>query len=242
MLNIQCMSKIEMTVEKDVHGKIVVFGNQKGGCGKTTLAITLACGLRLQGFKVLIVDADPQGSVLNWGDRIKDDAVEAMPHIEKHDNTLIDQALKRARERYDYTIVDLGSNLGFGGDIIQRTLLKSLREADYVFIPVEPSPVDVDASEAFLDVVRDISIRRNEDKPKVSFVINGVRKGTTLTREIEGVLKASYKIDVFETKIDSREAYKLAFLKGESVFDSKNMDVIANATAFVNEAKGVIGL
>jgi chromosome partitioning protein len=47
-------------------GKVVVFGNQKGGCGKTTLAITLACGLKEQGFSVLMVDADPQGSVMSW--------------------------------------------------------------------------------------------------------------------------------------------------------------------------------
>lgn len=231
-----------MTVNKKPNGKVVVFGNQKGGCGKTTLAVTLACGLKAQGLDVLLVDADPQGSVMNWGDRISEDMVESMPHIEKHDNTLIDQALKRARERYDYTIVDLGSNLGFGGDVIQKMLLKSLREADYVLIPVEPSPIDVDASEAFVDVLRDIWARREEEKPKASFVINAVRKGTMLTREIENVLKEFYQMNIFDTKIDSREAYKLAFLKGDSVFNSKNADVLANANAFVAEARKVIEL
>jgi len=223
-------------------GKVVVFGNQKGGCGKTTLAITLACGLKEQGFSVLTVDADPQGSVMSWAVRVDEDGENSLPDTEKHDNVLIDQALKRARDRYDVTIVDLGSNLGFGGDTIQKMLLKSLREADYVFIPVGPSPIDVDASEAFVDVLRDIWERRGENVPAASFVINGVRKGTTLGREIADVIKDVYEMPVFDTKIDSREAYRTAFMNGSSVFKSKQNDVIENATAFVNEAKRVIGL
>ncbi|MBP8020712.1 MAG: AAA family ATPase [Agitococcus sp.] len=223
-------------------GKVVVFGNQKGGCGKTTLAITLACGLKEQGFSVLTVDADPQGSVMSWAVRVDEGGENSLPDTEKHDNVLIDQALKRARDRYDVTIVDLGSNLGFGGDTIQKMLLKSLREADYVFIPVGPSPIDVDASEAFVDVLRDIWERRGENVPAASFVINGVRKGTTLGREIADVIKDVYEMPVFDTKIDSREAYRTAFMNGSSVFKSKQNDVIENATAFVNEAKRVIGL
>ena len=223
-------------------GKVVVFGNQKGGCGKTTLAITLACGLKEQGFSVPTVDADPQGSVMSWAVRVDEGGENSLPDTEKHDNVLIDQALKRARDRYDVTIVDLGSNLGFGGDTIQKMLLKSLREADYVFIPVGPSPIDVDASEAFVDVLRDIWERRGENVPAASFVMNGVRKGTTLGREIADVIKDVYEMPVFDTKIDSREAYRTAFMNGSSVFKSKQNDVIENATAFVNEAKRVIGL
>lgn len=224
-------------------GKIVVFGNQKGGCGKTTLAITLACGLKAQGLSVLMVDADPQGSVMSWAVRVEENTQKNdLPDIEKHDNPLIDQALKRARSRYDVTIVDLGSNLGFGGDIIQKMLIKSLREADYVFIPVAPSPIDVDASEQFVSVLRDIWERRGEDIPQASFVINGVRKGTTLGRQIKEVLKLQYEMPVLDTEIDYREIYKSAFLNGTSVFQSKQLDVIDNASAFVNEIKGVVGL
>ena len=223
------------------YGKGCCFWNQKGGCEKQ-LAITLACGLKEQGFSVLTVDADPQGSVMSWAVRVDEGGENSLPDTEKHDNVLIDQALKRARDRYDVTIVDLGSNLGFGGDTIQKMLLKSLREADYVFIPVGPSPIDVDASEAFVDVLRDIWERRGENVPAASFVINGVRKGTTLGREIADVIKDVYEMPVFDTKIDSREAYRTAFMNGSSVFKSKQNDVIENATAFVNEAKRVIGL
>ena len=93
-----------------------------------------------------------------------------------------------------------------------------------------------------VDVLKDIWARRGEDIPAASFVINGVRKGTTLGREIAEVIKDVYSMPVLDTKIDSREAYKTAFISGSSVFNSKQTDVIENATAFVNEAKKVIGL
>jgi chromosome partitioning protein len=79
-----------------VMGKVVVFGNQKGGCGKTTLAITLACGLKEQGFSVLMVDADPQGSVMSWAGRVEENSENVLPDTEKHDNVLIDQGFAKS--------------------------------------------------------------------------------------------------------------------------------------------------
>lgn len=225
------------------NGKVVVMSNQKGGAGKTTLAITLACGLKAQGLSVCLVDADPQCSVINWAARADGAAHEKfMPDAEKNDTVLIAKSLQRSRQRYDVTIVDTGSNLGFAGDNIQKILMGVLKEADDVFIPIGPSPVDIDASASFVDLLRDIWARRDEELPRAHFVVNEARKGTNLSRDIKDALHNSFGLPVLETEIQAREAYRTSFIHGASVFQTKEQDVIANATAFVNEVRKILGV
>ena len=47
-------------------GKLIAVGNLKGGTGKTTIAVNLACALRDADRTVALVDADPQGSATDW--------------------------------------------------------------------------------------------------------------------------------------------------------------------------------
>lgn len=224
-------------------GKIVVFSNQKGGTGKTTLAITLGCGLKDKGLNVCIIDADPQCSIVSWAMRGTESPLENIqPDIEKNDTVLIAKSLQRARERYDLVIVDTGSNMGYAGDNIQKVLLGTLREADLVIIPVGPSALDVDASSDFVDLLTDLWERREQQMPIAHFVVNNVRAGTTLGREIKNTLKESFEIPVLETEVQCREAYKSPLLVGGSVYQSKDIQTIKNADAFVNEVKIILGL
>lgn len=224
-------------------GKVVVFSNQKGGVGKTTCAITLACGLKEAGLKVCIVDADSQGSVINWVVRGEGTPFEAMqPDAEKNDTVLIGKSLQRAKERYDVVIVDTGSNMGYAGDNIQKVLLGTLREADLVIIPVGPSALDVDASAEFVALLKDLWERREARKPEAHFVVNMVRKGTTLGKEIKATLQASFDVPVLDTEIQLREGYKSALLQGGSVFQIKEPEVIRNASEFVAEVRRALGV
>lgn len=224
-------------------GVVVAFSNQKGGAGKTTLAITLACGLVQKGFSVCLIDADPQCSVINWAARAEGTPFEQiLPDVEKNDTVLISKTLQRSRQRYDITIVDTGSNLGFSGDTIQKILMGILRESDHIFIPVGPSPLDIDASADFVSLLEDLWTRRDDRKPKAHFVVNGVRKGTNLSKEIKDTLLASFDVPVLNSEIQTRELYKSSLLYGSSVFQTKEQDVIDNAASFVDEVRNIIGI
>lgn len=224
-------------------GKVIVLGNQKGGAGKTTLALTLACGLKAEGLSVCLIDADPQGSLVSWAARAEGQPHEAqLPDLEPNASVLIGQSVARARGRYDVVIVDTASNMGLKGDGTQKLILGALREADYVIIPVGPSPLDIDASGEYVDLLRDLWERREMVKPEAHFVVNNVKKGTFLSKEIKGALTETFGLPVLESEIFSREPYKKSLLTGGSVFNTKDKDVIENAKCFVDEVRGVIKL
>ncbi len=64
-------------------GQIIASGNLKGGTGKTTVAVNLACALASRGFEACVLDVDPQGSAVEWAARGKLPVrVESVPSIQ----------------------------------------------------------------------------------------------------------------------------------------------------------------
>jgi chromosome partitioning protein len=117
---------------------------QKGGAGKTTLAIHLAVEAAVEGRRALLLDLDPQASAARWADRRKtgltdlDVTVEAAPRL--------DAALSQAdREGYDLAVLDTAPHA-------DQAALRVARLADLVLIPVRPSILDLDAMGASLDL------------------------------------------------------------------------------------------
>lgn len=123
---------------------ILGFLNQKGGSGKTTLALNVAAELVASGSRVLLVDADPQGSASDWS-AARGDAP-APFGVVRLDKPTLHREMPQLARGYDHVVID-----GPARDAaLQRSALLS---AHLVAVPVQPSGLDLWASRAFLDLV-----------------------------------------------------------------------------------------
>jgi len=115
---------------------IIVFGGEKGGTGKTTLATNIAAMLATNGKDVLLLDTDKQGTASFWATVREEDGVEPrVACVQKFDKGLPAQVRDLA-ERYDEIIIDAG-----GRDSME--LRYALGVAERVYVPLQPFQFDI---------------------------------------------------------------------------------------------------
>ena len=117
--------------------KILVFCNQKGGPGKTTLAINVAAALAERA-QVLVIDADPQQSAVKWADAADQDSPLPMAVMGYYQEK-VHQVIRKVVDQYDYILVDTPPSSVAVATITRNALIG----ADLAIVPVIPSPLDV---------------------------------------------------------------------------------------------------
>jgi chromosome partitioning protein len=149
-------------------GQIIVLGNLKGGTGKTTIAVNLACALAERGSRVALLDVDPQASAVAWGRAghlpIR---IEAAPPVEGAGGG---RWLARAAEiasGVEVLVIDLPA-------VIVPALASATMIADLVLVPITPSAVDVAPTERVLHMIRTAREARPGRKPLAMLVPNKV--------------------------------------------------------------------
>lgn len=183
----------------------LAFCGQKGGSGKTTTAIAVAAELISRGGKrVLLVDADPQGTARTWADVAAEKGlpaptVVAMGAMMHHPGQL-DQ-LARA---YDVTLIDCPPR---HGDIHRSALMV----ADLAILPCGPTAVDVWALSDSVALINQATTIRPDLKAK-ALITRKVRR-TTLGSAARGALQAA-GLDVLKTELCYRVAYQEAPASG----------------------------
>lgn len=128
--------------------KIFAVMSQKGGAGKTTLAVHLAAAASQRGLRVALLDTDPQQSACVWA-RARD---LEQPIVAAVSPTKLAAALGKAQaEGFDIVIVDTAPNAGT--DAVDVAAL-----ASKVVIPVRPSVFDLSAAKRTIEIVRQVSV------------------------------------------------------------------------------------
>jgi chromosome partitioning protein len=188
---------------------IISVLNQKGGVGKTTLAINMAYALSKTAPTILI-DTDVQGTALKWHES---NSGELLPVIGISRPTL-KHDLARFSKDYKFIIID-------GPAGINHMTLAAMVNSDIVLIPVQPSQPDIDSSKILASLIENEQLLH--DKPRAAFVITQKRAGTRLSKEINMIMKKG-NFPVFECGTFHREVYKITIPSGLTVFNGKGRD------------------
>lgn len=210
---------------------IVALLNQKGGVGKTTLALHLAGEWARQGRRTLLIDADPQGSALDWSQqRSQEDLPRLFGVVGLARDTLHREAPALA-SGVDHIVID-------GPPRVAGLMRSALLAADLAVIPVQPSPLDGWASAEMLALVADARVFRPELAAR--FVLNRCSPRTVIARDTGAALEA-HDPPLLATRIGQRVVYAGAARTGRLAFEcAPEGHAAAEITALAAEIEAIV--
>lgn len=183
---------------------IIAVAGQKGGTGKSTVAVSLAAYWHSKGKRVLLVDADPQGSALTWGEVATENKRTAPPVIAIGDN--LRQDLPPIAEGFELVVIDLPGRTG-------KRQGAAMMVADLAIIVSGPSTLDVWALAASAEVVTEAqAIRPN----LLATVVLNKRAHNTESRAAREAL-ASVGLPVLEASLGQRVPFSESLAAGQGV-------------------------
>lgn len=189
--------------------KVIVITNQKGGCGKTTLTMQLAGLFSEKGQRVLVVDADPQGSSLRWSSSAPEKAV--FPADVMSLSTAgkkIHQEVKKFMKNYDWIFIDCPPAVD------SLAPQSALLIADLALVPIIPSPPDLWAGIGIKELIERVK-GLNEDL-QVRLVPNMCQRNVRLSKEAIEVLN-EFELPIAKSKLTLKTAYRQAAAVGGTV-------------------------
>ena len=184
---------------------IITIGNTKGGVGKSTVACNLAVSAALDGKRVLLIDADVQGSSMAFRASREKDDIRAMaintPTLHKDLTNFPD---------IDLIIIDAG---GRDSTVFRSAVMAS----EILIIPCIPSQVDFWAAGDVVEVLKEARVYKDID---AYFLLSQVMPNTNLSKEAKEAIKDfGEDVALLDTVINARVAYKNSFGAGKSVME-----------------------
>lgn len=198
-----------------IMSKVIVMGGEKGGTGKTTIAVNIAIMRALTQHDVLFIDADKQRSGAKFFDRRNGNGVKpeitCVNILGKHLNSELD----RMASRYENIIVDVG-----GRDSVELRSALVAKSVSNWYSPIQPSEFDMDT----LETIEELSELSQTFNPnlKTNIILNAcsTHAQTKTTEEAKTVIKESFpNLYICKTTIGHRVSFKYSISNSWSVVE-----------------------
>ena len=188
--------------------KVITICQQKGGTGKTTLAVHLALAFaKLHNLKIAIIDTDPQGSLGKWF------VVRSEKKVSNENLTFKTASLwgaqyesKTLKKDHDIVIIDTPPK-------IESDARPSIEAADLVLIPMTPSHVDFWATEAIIDIAK-------KAEKKIFVQINRANERSKLVKKTYEYIN-SINVKSTNTLIGHRQIYASSMGEGKTAVEKQ---------------------
>jgi chromosome partitioning protein len=206
---------------------IIIFGGQKGGTGKSTLAMNITVALARAGKNPLLIDTDSQLTVSNWADKRSGEghspAITCVQKVGK-----LDQVIKKFRPLFDSIIIDAG-----GRDSVE--LRSGLILADRLYIPLRPSQNDLWTLDAMSELVE--AAGSINEKLRAHLILTMV-PNNPVVRELQNARELLSEYTAFtptQTVIHDRKAYRDAVFHGKGVIEHHDPKATSEIQSLVQE-------
>lgn len=217
---------------------VISFANPKGGSGKTTSVLLLACEIARTGQNVTIIDGDPNLNIQRWKEKGNPDKENITVVSGVTEESIMDEIEKASRET-PFVLVDLEGTASL-------SVMWAVSVSDLVILPIKGSYMDIEQGMKALKLIRSQEKASRRSIPyRILFTqTSAAIRPATIKHITEMLVEGGYK--TFDSQIIEREAYRAIFYYGCSVrglqeHGFKNLtNAIGNAREFMEETFSIL--